>query len=81
MDENKRSASLLASHRRILRRVLVKLTVYYAALAAVIAVLVMAFPNAVDTLPLGGVGDIASYGSAYSYDLEEAFLSASFVDR
>ncbi|MDH3274327.1 MAG: DUF4956 domain-containing protein [Gammaproteobacteria bacterium] len=76
MDENKRSTSLLASHRRILRRVLVKLTVYYAALAAVIAVLVMAFPNAVDNLPLGGVGDIASYGSAYSYDLEEAFLSA-----
>ena len=72
MDEYKRSASLLASHRKILRRVLVKLTVYYAALAAVVAIVVMAFPNIVDDLPLGGVGDIASYGSTYSYELEEA---------
>ncbi|MDX2412537.1 MAG: hypothetical protein QNK16_09615 [Woeseiaceae bacterium] len=76
MDEDTRWANLLASHRKILRKVLVKLTVYYAALAALVAIVVMAFPNIVDDLPLGGVGDIASYGSTYSYELEEAFLSA-----
>ena len=27
-------------------------------------------------MPLGGVGDIANYGSSEVYDLEEAFLSA-----
>ena len=76
MDENISLADLLASHRKILRKVLVKLTVYYAALAAVVAVVVMAFPNIVDDLPLGGVSDIASYGANYSYELEEAILSA-----
>jgi hypothetical protein len=76
MDEKTRMADLLVSHRKILRKVLVKLTLYYAALAAVIAIIVMAFPGIVDELPLGGVGDIASYGSTYSFELEEAFLSA-----
>jgi hypothetical protein len=76
MDENISLVDLLASHRKILRKVLVKLTVYYAALAAVVAVVVMAFPNIVDDLPLGGVSDIASYGSNYSYELEDAILSA-----
>ena len=76
MDEKTRMADLLASHRKILRKVLVKLTLYYAALAAVIAIIVISFPGIVDELPLGGVGDIASYGSTYSFELEEAFLSA-----
>jgi hypothetical protein len=76
MDEQTRMANLLASHRKILRKVLVKLTLYYAALAAVIALVVISFPGIVDELPLGGVGDIASYGSTYSFELEEAFLSA-----
>jgi len=76
MDEKTRMADLLASHRKILRKVLVKLTLYYAALAAVIAIVVISFPGIVDELPLGGVGDIASYGSTYSFELEEAFLSA-----
>ena len=76
MDEKTRMADLLASHRKILRKVLVKLTLYYAALAALIAIVVLSFPGIVDELPLGGVGDIASYGSTYSFELEEAFLSA-----
>jgi hypothetical protein len=76
MDEKTRIANLLASHRKILRKVLVKLTAYYAVLAAIVAIVVMSFPGIVDELPLGGVGDIANYGSTYSFELEEAFLSA-----
>jgi len=76
MDEQTRMANLLASHRKVLRKVLVKLTLYYAVLAAVIALVVISFPGIVDELPLGGVGDIAGYGTTYSFELEEAFLSA-----
>ena len=76
MDEKTRMVSVLAAHRKIIRRVLVKITIYYAVLAAIIAIAVMSFPGIVDELPLGGVGDIANYGSSEVYDLEEAFLSA-----
>jgi hypothetical protein len=76
MDENERIASVLANHRKIIRGVLGKITIYYIALAVIVAIAVSAFPNIVDELPLGGVGDIAYYGSADVRDLEEAFLSA-----
>ena len=76
MDEQERMAQVLASHRRVIHRVVVKITIYYAILAAVIAAAVMLNPGIVDDLPLGGVGDIANYGSSEVYDLEEAFLSA-----
>jgi len=51
-------------------------TVYYAVLVALIATAMALNPAIVDDLPLGGVGDIASYGASDVYDLEEAFLSA-----
>lgn len=76
MDEQQRMAGVLAEHRKVIRRVLARITVYYFALAAIIAIAVTAFPGIVDELPLGGVGDIANYGSSSVYDLEEAFLSA-----
>lgn len=76
MDENARIAGVLASHRKIIRGVLAKITIYYVAMAVLVALAVAAFPNIVDELPLGGVGDIAYYGSADVRDLEDAFLSA-----
>ena len=53
-----------------------RISVYYAALAFAVAVLVTVFPNIVEQLPLGGVGEIADHGAYGVYDLEEALLSA-----
>ena len=76
MDEPQRMTQVLAGHRKVIHRVLVKITIYYAVLAAIVAAIIMINPAIVDDLPLGGVGDIANYGSSEVYDLEEAFLSA-----
>lgn len=66
----------IARHRRILRGVLVKISIYYAALAGLLAIAISMFPGIVDELPLGGVGDIAYYGASNVHELEDAFLSA-----
>ena len=63
-------------HRNILLRMAAKISIYYVILAAAVAAAVTVFPGFVDQLPLGGVGDIADYGSSSVYDLEEALLSA-----
>lgn len=76
MDEKARMAGVLTAHRKVIRKLLVRITIYYAVLAAVTAIAVTSFPGIVDELPLGGVGDIANYASSSVYDLEEAFLSA-----
>ena len=76
MDENHRMAQVLAGHRKVIHKVLVRITIYYAVLAAIVAIAIAINPAIVDNLPLGGVGDIANYGSSDVYDLEEAFLSA-----
>ena len=76
MDEKARMDQVLADHRKIIRNVLARISIYYVALAAIVAIAVTAFPGIVDELPLGGVGDIANFGSSNVYDLEEAFLSA-----
>ena len=76
MDEQQRMAQILASHRKVIHRVVIKVTIYYAILTAIVALAVFINPAIVDELPLGGVGDIANYGSSEVYDLEEAFLSA-----
>jgi hypothetical protein len=76
MDERQRMDQVLAGHRKIIRRVLAKISIYYTVLAAIVAIAITAFPGVVDQIPLGGVGDIANYGSSNVYDLEEAILSA-----
>jgi hypothetical protein len=76
MDEQQRMAGVLAGHRKIIRGVIGRITLYYIAMAAIIAISISLFPGIVDDLPLGGVGDIANYGSADVRDLEDAFLSA-----
>ena len=71
-----RMAGILAGHRKIIRGVLTRITLYYIALATIAAITISVFPGVVDDLPLGGVGDIANYGMADVRDLEDAFLSA-----
>jgi len=76
MDEQARMASVLAGHRKVIRGVLGRITLYYMAMAAITAIAISIFPGIVEQLPLGGVGDIAYYGTADVRDLEDAFLSA-----
>lgn len=76
MDEDTRQAASVAVHRKTLLQLMVKITVYYAVLAALLAISISVFPGMLDDLPLGGVSDIAHYGDQSAYDLEEAFLSA-----
>ena len=76
MDAEQRMQKLLAGHRRVIRQAILKISIYYAVLGAALAIAIWANPALVDELPLGGVGDIANYGSSEVYDLEEAFLSA-----
>ena len=76
MDANKEVTMHIAKHRQVLRRVLAKISIYYAALAGVIAIVLYMFPGFIDELPLGGVRDIAYYGASQVHELEDAFLSA-----
>ena len=76
MNEQERRTATLARHRNILLRMAVRVSFYYLVLAGAVAILVTVFPNTVQDLPLGGVGDIAEYGGDSLYDLEEALLSA-----
>jgi hypothetical protein len=76
MNEQARMAVTIARHRNILLRMAARVSVYYLILAAAVTIAAAVFPSFIDQLPLGGVGDIADYGSASVYDLEEALLSA-----
>ena len=76
MDEQLRNAETLARHRKILLRMLFKVTAYYVALIIAIVIAANTIPGFVGQLPLGGVGEIADFGSSSIYDLEEALLSA-----
>ncbi len=76
MDEQTPSAVLLAKHQGILLRMSIRITIYYAILAGAVALGVAFVPNFAEQLPLGGVGEIADYGSYGVYDLEEALVSA-----
>lgn len=76
MDEKARIEAVIDRHRKILLRVMGRVTVYYLGLAAFVGIMIAVFPGVVEQLPLGGVGDIAYYGSANVRDLEDAFLSA-----
>ena len=76
MDAQQRNADTLARHRRILVKMLFKVTAYYAVLAAAVWLAVAMIPGFAAQMPLGGVGEIADFGSSSVYDLEEALLSA-----
>ncbi len=76
MKEHPLSDPQLARHRRILVRMIFKVTAYYLVLGIAVAVAAKTIPGFADNLPVGGVGEIADFGSSSIYDLEEALLSA-----
>ena len=76
MNEELRIKSMIAEHRQLLLRMLVRITIYYVVLGSALALAASLAPNFVDQLPLGGVGEISEFGSSSIYDLEEALLSA-----
>ena len=76
MDTTLRNAETLARHRRILIRMLFKVTAYYVVLAVVVTLAAATIPGFAHQMPLGGVGEISDVGTASIYDLEEALLSA-----
>lgn len=76
MYEFEQTSGVMSNHRKILLRMLVKISVYYLLLCAAGAIAVMVFPSIADNFPLGGIGEIASSDNSSVYDLEEALLSA-----
>ena len=76
MEHEQRINTLISEHRNLLLRMALKITIYYVILGAVLAIVAATAPSFVDQLPLGGVGEIADFGSSSNYDLEEALLSA-----
>lgn len=76
MDVRVSNAEALARHRKILVRMLFKVTAYYVLIGAAFAIAVATVPGFVDELPLGGIGEIGDLGASSTYDLEEALLSA-----
>ena len=76
MEHEQRINTLISEHRNLLLRMALKITIYYVSLGAVLALVAATAPSFVDQLPLGGVGEIADFGSSSIYDLEEALLSA-----
>jgi hypothetical protein len=76
MNVEQHIKSIMEQHRKTLRGTLVRITIYYAVLAALVAIMVAMYPGVVDKMPLGGVGDIAGYNTSDLLELEEALLSA-----
>ena len=76
MDTTLRNAETLARHRRILVRMLFKVTAYYIVLAGAVAIAAATIPGFAQQMPLGGVGEIADVGSSSSWPTGFGWRSA-----
>ena len=76
MNEKDRIAELVARHRKILLRMMAKITGYYALLGVAFALTLALAPGLAVDFPIGGLGDFMDSGSASVFELEEALLSA-----
>jgi hypothetical protein len=76
MNEKDRIAELVARHRKILLRMMAKITGYYAVLGVAFALTLTLAPGLAGDFPIGGLGDFMDSGSASVFELEEALLSA-----
>ncbi len=76
MDPKDKRAATLTRHRKILVAMIFKVTAYYLVLGIAILIAANTIPGFAANLPVGGVGEIADFGSSSIYDLEEALLSA-----
>jgi len=76
MNEQERIAELVARHRRILLRMMARITAYYVLLGATVVVILTLSPGVAVDLPLGGLGDIMDSANSSVFELEESLLSA-----
>lgn len=76
MNEKRRIEELVSKHRKILLRMMLRITGYYILLGVVVAVALALSPGLAADFPIGGLGDIADSGSSSVFELEEALLSA-----
>ena len=61
--------------KHFLARLLLRVSVYYLALAAVLALLAFAFPSLIDHAPIGGVSELSGLGDPALREFEDAFLN------
>jgi hypothetical protein len=66
------------SRRRLVIRLLFKLTVYYIILFGALFILIKSAPAVLDTLPFGGVGELSGSSELEISQIEEALLSGDF---
>ena len=66
------------SSKRLFVRLLFKLTAYYIVLFGALFALIKAAPSVLDTLPLGGVGELSGSSELEISQIEEALLSGDF---
>ncbi len=76
MDHDAQIAELISNQKNVLLRMFIRITVYYAALGIAVALAATYVPGFSNYMPLGGLGEIAGYGGASAYELEEALVSA-----
>ena len=71
----------IGQDRRVLIEVLIKVSFYYAALFSLVFALLVASPNLVKVLPVGGVNELSSGAELEIMQLEEAMLNGDFDEE
>lgn len=69
------AGSIKSRNKAVLRQLLIKITGYYAILFSLVYLLVMAFPSALEMLPIGGVAELSGNSNLNITQIEEALLS------
>ena len=70
--------SVETDSKRVLLGLLAKLTVYYMVLFGILFAVLQAMPAVIDSLPVGGVGELSGSSEAQVSQLEDALLSGDF---
>ena len=66
------------SNKAALLKVLLKLTIYYVVLFGLITIMVRSMPWVIDSLPVGGVGELSGTAAMEVNQIEDALLSGDF---
>ncbi len=76
MEQDAQIAGMIARHKDLLLRMSLRVTLYYAVLTVAVGLATTFIPGFAQHLPLGGVGEIADYGSYSISEFEEALVTA-----
>lgn len=76
MTEESASSNEIREHRWLLLKLMLRITVYYASLAVLVALIQWIHPGFIDQLPLGGVGQIANSDSGM-FELQGAVMDTN----